>query len=99
MESQKNLRSTIQTCCTSESNRSLQVVFGIPCAFNTPMRIVIAWKECEVMSKQLLNQKSRMNLKRIPEVQVKRIVAQVSPTDRFAMYLGIRVDLILECDL
>ncbi|KAF7821439.1 uncharacterized protein G2W53_026894 [Senna tora] len=26
----------------------------------------------------------------------KRIVAQVSHTDRFALYLGIRVDLILE---
>ncbi|KAF7832016.1 uncharacterized protein G2W53_014390 [Senna tora] len=28
----------------------------------------------------------------------KRVVAQVSQTDRFALYLGIRVDLMLEWD-
>ncbi|KAF7834697.1 uncharacterized protein G2W53_009556 [Senna tora] len=57
---------------------------------------VIAWKVCEVMFKHILNQKLRLNLKRIQEVQVIRVVAQVSQTDRFAMYLGIRVDLFLE---
>ncbi|KAF7839160.1 uncharacterized protein G2W53_007642 [Senna tora] len=62
------------------------------------MGLVNTWRVCEVMSKHNWNRKSRMNLKRIQEVQVKRVVAQVSQTDRFAMYLGIRVDLKLECD-
>ncbi|KAF7824005.1 uncharacterized protein G2W53_022149 [Senna tora] len=53
------------------------------------MELNIAWKECEVMSNHILNGKSRLNLKRIQEVQVKRVVAQVSQTNRFAFYLGI----------
>ncbi|KAF7839118.1 uncharacterized protein G2W53_007600 [Senna tora] len=60
------------------------------------MRLVIAWKECDVMFKHILNHKSRLNLRRIQEAQVKRFVAQVSQTDRFALKLGIRVDLMLE---
>ncbi|KAF7812442.1 uncharacterized protein G2W53_033418 [Senna tora] len=48
------------------------------------------------MSKDILDQKSQLNLKIIQEVQAKRVVAQVSQTDRFALYLGIRVDLMLE---
>ncbi|KAF7835549.1 uncharacterized protein G2W53_010408 [Senna tora] len=100
------------------------------------MGLVIAWKVCQLMSKHILNQKSRLNLKRIQEVQVqmccctsesnrslcvifwnpsgfnarmglltalekykfKRVVAQVSRTDHFALYLGIRVDLMFEWD-
>ncbi|KAF7839122.1 uncharacterized protein G2W53_007604 [Senna tora] len=62
------------------------------------MGIMITCKECEVMSKHILNQKSRLNLKRIQEVQVKRVVAQVRQIDRFALYLGIRVDLMVEWD-
>ncbi|KAF7812430.1 uncharacterized protein G2W53_033406 [Senna tora] len=33
-----------------------------------------------------------MSLNRIQVVQVTRVVAQVSQTDRFALYLGIRVE-------
>ncbi|KAF7844385.1 uncharacterized protein G2W53_001290 [Senna tora] len=62
------------------------------------MGLVIAWMECEVMPKHILNQNSRLNLKRFQEVQVKRVVAQVSQTYRLALYLGIRVDLMLEWD-
>ncbi|KAF7832100.1 uncharacterized protein G2W53_014433 [Senna tora] len=51
---------------------------------------------CEVMSKHILRQKSQLNLKRIHEVQVKRVVAQESETDRFALYSGIEVDLMLK---
>ncbi|KAF7839172.1 uncharacterized protein G2W53_007654 [Senna tora] len=50
------------------------------------------------MSKHILNQKSRLNLKTYQEVNVERVVAQVSQTNRFALYLGIRVDLMLECE-
>ncbi|KAF7832157.1 uncharacterized protein G2W53_014490 [Senna tora] len=53
------------------------------------MGVVIEWKMCEVMSKHILNRKSRLNLQRIQQVQVKHFVAQVSKTDRFALYLGI----------
>ncbi|KAF7832142.1 uncharacterized protein G2W53_014475 [Senna tora] len=50
------------------------------------MGLVIAWKVCEVINKHILNQKSRLNQKKIKE-QVKRVVEQVSQTDRFALYL------------
>ncbi|KAF7812431.1 uncharacterized protein G2W53_033407 [Senna tora] len=62
------------------------------------MGLVIEWKECEVMSNHILNGKSQLNLKRIQEVQINRVVAQVSQTRRFAINLGIRVDLMPEWD-
>ncbi|KAF7841499.1 uncharacterized protein G2W53_003797 [Senna tora] len=62
------------------------------------MGLVIAWKDCEVMSKKILNQNLRLNHKGIQEVQGKRVVAQMSQTDRFALYLGIVEDLMLKCD-
>ncbi|KAF7839116.1 uncharacterized protein G2W53_007598 [Senna tora] len=65
---------------------------------NARKGVVIAWKECEGISKPILNGKSRLDLKRIQEVQVKLVVAQVNQTDRFALYLGIRVDLMLKWD-
>ncbi|KAF7835555.1 uncharacterized protein G2W53_010414 [Senna tora] len=52
------------------------------------MGVMIAWKVCEVMYKHVLNSKSRSNLKRI-QVQVKRVVALVGQTNRFALCLGI----------
>ncbi|KAF7812432.1 uncharacterized protein G2W53_033408 [Senna tora] len=95
----KNSRSTSEgCCCTSDSNGSLHQVFGNPSRFNARMGFVIAWKVYEVMSKVILNRKSRLNLTRFQEVQVKHVVAQVSKFDRFALYLGIQVDLILEWD-
>ncbi|KAF7835406.1 uncharacterized protein G2W53_010265 [Senna tora] len=48
------------------------------------MGLAIAWKECEARSKHIFNKKSRLNHKRFQEVQVKRVVAHVSQTDRFA---------------
>ncbi|KAF7832149.1 uncharacterized protein G2W53_014482 [Senna tora] len=62
------------------------------------MGLLIAWKVREVMCKHILNRKSRLNVKRIQEEQVKCDVAKVSPTDRFALYLAIRGDLIIEWD-
>ncbi|KAF7832168.1 uncharacterized protein G2W53_014501 [Senna tora] len=79
-----------------ESNQSLRVAFVNSSGINGQMGLMIKWKVCEVLSKHILNQKSRTNLNRIPEVQVKRFDAQVSQTDRFAMLLGIQVDLMLE---
>ncbi|KAF7839109.1 uncharacterized protein G2W53_007591 [Senna tora] len=45
----------------------------------------MAWNVREVICKHILNQKSRLNLNRLQEVQVKRVVAQVIQTDRFTM--------------
>ncbi|KAF7832233.1 uncharacterized protein G2W53_014566 [Senna tora] len=42
-------------CCTSESNRSLRVVFGIPSGFEGRMGLLIAWKACEVVFKHIVN--------------------------------------------
>ncbi|KAF7844381.1 uncharacterized protein G2W53_001286 [Senna tora] len=93
----KNSRSKSQMCCcTTESNRSICVVFGNPSGFNTRMELVITWKVCDIMSKHILSRELQLNLKRIQEVQVKDVVAQVSQIDRFELYLGIRVDLTLE---
>ncbi|KAF7823999.1 uncharacterized protein G2W53_022143 [Senna tora] len=85
IECQKNSRSTSQT------DRN-------PTEFNGRMGLLIEWKEYEVMCKHILNQKSLLNLKRVQEVQAKSVVAQVSQTDRFALYLGIRLNLMLEWD-
>ncbi|KAF7812438.1 uncharacterized protein G2W53_033414 [Senna tora] len=62
------------------------------------MGLIIARKVCDVMSKLILNQKSRLNIKKIQEVQLKCVVAQMCQTDRFALYFGIRVDGMLEWD-
>ncbi|KAF7841518.1 uncharacterized protein G2W53_003816 [Senna tora] len=62
------------------------------------MGLVIAWKVSEVMSKHILNRKMRLNLKSNQEVQVQRVVAQISQIEGIALYLRIRVDLIPELD-
>ncbi|KAF7839135.1 uncharacterized protein G2W53_007617 [Senna tora] len=64
--------------------------------FNAGPGLVIARKEYEVMLKYILKQKSRLKLKRIEEVPVKHVVAQLRQTDRFALNLGIRLDLMLK---
>ncbi|KAF7839147.1 uncharacterized protein G2W53_007629 [Senna tora] len=86
----KNSRNTSQTCsCANESSRSLRVVFWNLSGFDARMRLLITWMVFEGMSKHMLNIKTRLNLKRIEEIQIKRGVAHVSQTDRFALYLGI----------
>ncbi|KAF7839164.1 uncharacterized protein G2W53_007646 [Senna tora] len=54
------------------------------------MGLIIAWK--------FFYRKFRLNRKRIQDVQVKRVIAQASQTDRFALYLGLPQDLLLEWD-
>ncbi|KAF7801101.1 Repeat domain-containing protein [Senna tora] len=45
--SQKPSRITRQkTCCASESNTSVRVVFANPSGFNAPIGDVLAWEEC-----------------------------------------------------
>ncbi|KAF7802117.1 uncharacterized protein G2W53_041228 [Senna tora] len=50
------------------------------------------------MSKHILEEKSLSDLKNVHEVRVKSLVAQVSETDRFALYFGNRVDLVLQLE-
>ncbi|KAF7832159.1 uncharacterized protein G2W53_014492 [Senna tora] len=63
------------------------------------MELVIAWKVCKVMSRIIMNRKSRLNLKRIQQAEVKRVVAQSIQTDRFVVCFGIRLQLMLKWDL
>ncbi|KAF7842085.1 uncharacterized protein G2W53_004383 [Senna tora] len=42
---------------------------------------------------------TRDYMEEIKKYKIKRVVSQVSQTNRFALYLGIRVDLMLEWDL
>ncbi|KAF7835486.1 uncharacterized protein G2W53_010345 [Senna tora] len=51
-----------------------------------------------IMSYQILEEKSWSNLRNVPKVQVKSLVAQVTGTDRLALYLRNSVDLILELE-
>ncbi|KAF7835017.1 uncharacterized protein G2W53_009876 [Senna tora] len=44
------------------------------------------------------NEKSRLDLRNLHELRGKRLVAQVSETRRFALYLRISVDLMLELE-
>ncbi|KAF7842082.1 uncharacterized protein G2W53_004380 [Senna tora] len=59
------------------------------------MGLVIAWKVSQVMSKHILNEKCDWISKELKKYKFKRLVAQSNQTDRFALYLGIRVDLML----
>ncbi|KAF7832164.1 uncharacterized protein G2W53_014497 [Senna tora] len=67
------------------------------------MDLMLEWDSwshgrCANSCKHILFRKSRLNLKRIEDVQVKRVVAQVSQTGRFALILIIPVVLKLEWD-
>ncbi|KAF7835039.1 uncharacterized protein G2W53_009898 [Senna tora] len=100
----------VRTCChTIESNGCARVVFGNlmesnaqmglvtawESGFNGLMGLVIAWEVCQVMSKQILKEKPRLNLKKH---KFERVVAHMSRTDAFALYLRFRKDLILELE-
>ncbi|KAF7810670.1 uncharacterized protein G2W53_037413 [Senna tora] len=82
----------------SQTKQSLRVVFGNPSGFTARMGLMIALKECEVISKQLLKGNSRSHIKRIQQVHVKRIVVEVDHIHRFGLYFAILVDLMLEWD-
>ncbi|KAF7814910.1 uncharacterized protein G2W53_028879 [Senna tora] len=64
--------------------------------FNARMGFAIARKVCQVMSKHILNRNRDSISKELKKYLFKRVVAQVSENDRFALYLGIQVDLMLE---
>ncbi|KAF7832033.1 uncharacterized protein G2W53_014366 [Senna tora] len=124
-----------KTCCASESNTSVRVVFANRSGFDAPIGVVMAWEErgsclnifqttnrgrisetftnyeakdllrnrhgmggAWIMSLHILDDKSRSDLIKLHELRGKRLVAQVSQTRRFALYLRTGVVLMLQLE-
>ncbi|KAF7812708.1 uncharacterized protein G2W53_033684 [Senna tora] len=89
-----------KTCCASESNTSVRVVFANRSGFDAPIGVIMAWEErgsclkifrktnrgAWIMSQHIPDDKSRSDLRNLHELRGKRLVAQVSQTRRFALY-------------
>ncbi|KAF7834887.1 uncharacterized protein G2W53_009746 [Senna tora] len=98
--SQKPSRITRQkTCCASESNTSIRVVFANRSGFDAPIGVVLAWEErgsclnifrmtnCGRISETFTNYEVKDLLrKNLHELRGKRLLAQVSQKCRFALY-------------
>ncbi|KAF7834920.1 uncharacterized protein G2W53_009779 [Senna tora] len=88
VRSQKPSRITRQkTCCASESNTSVRVVFPNGSGFDAPIGVVFAWEE----------RGSCLNIFRTTN-RGKRPVAQVSQTRRFALHSRTGVVLMLRLE-
>ncbi|KAF7831961.1 uncharacterized protein G2W53_014294 [Senna tora] len=108
----KRLRITRQkTCCASESNTSVRVVFADRGGFESPIGVVLAWEErgscLKILrmkihgriSEILTNYEAKDLLrKNLYDLRGKRLVAQVSKTRRFALYLRTGVVLKLQLE-
>ncbi|KAF7832084.1 uncharacterized protein G2W53_014417 [Senna tora] len=101
------------TCCASESNTSVRVVFANRSGFDAPIGVIFAWEErgsClnifrirnrieSQKPSRIMRQKTRCaNLRNLHELRGKRLVAQVSETRRFALYSQTGVDLMLQLE-
>ncbi|KAF7802834.1 uncharacterized protein G2W53_041945 [Senna tora] len=109
IESQKPSRITRQkSCCASESNRSIHVVFANRSGFDAPIGVVLEWEERGSclnifrktnrvrISETFTNYEAEDSLrKNLQELRGKSLVAQVSQTRRFALYLRTGVVLLL----
>ncbi|KAF7835095.1 uncharacterized protein G2W53_009954 [Senna tora] len=107
--SKKTSRITRQkTCCASESNTSVRVVFGNRSGFDAPIGVVLAWEERGSflnifqtanrgrISETFTNYEAKDLLrKNIHKSRGKRLVAQISQTRRFAQYSRTGVVLML----
>ncbi|KAF7800568.1 uncharacterized protein G2W53_045019 [Senna tora] len=72
IESQKNLRMTSLNVLSHKCvKRMPSRCIGNPSGSNGRMGLVITWEVYQVMSKHILNRKPRLNVKRIPEAQVR----------------------------
>ncbi|KAF7814710.1 Ribonuclease H-like domain containing protein [Senna tora] len=110
--SQKSSRIKRQkTCCASESNTPVRVVFANRSGFDAPVGVVLAWEERRSclnifrmtngsrISEIFTNYEAKDLLrKNLHELQGKRLVAQVSKTCRFALYSGTGVVLMLQLE-
>ncbi|KAF7802624.1 uncharacterized protein G2W53_041735 [Senna tora] len=108
--SQKTSRITMQkTCCASESNTSVRVVFANRSGFDSLIAVDMAWEErgsCinifwitnhGQISETFTNYEAKDLLrKNLLELRGKRLVAQVSQTRRFALYFRAVVVLMLQ---
>ncbi|KAF7802480.1 uncharacterized protein G2W53_041591 [Senna tora] len=72
-----------KTCCASESNTLVRVVLANRSGFDAPIAVVIAWET---------------DLRNLHELRGKRLVALVSQTRRFALYLRTVVVLMLQLE-
>ncbi|KAF7842080.1 hypothetical protein G2W53_004378 [Senna tora] len=80
------------------SKLSLRIVFGNSSGFNARMGLGMAWK---LSLRIVFGNSSGLNARMELRIAWKRykfegVVAQVNQTDRFALYLDIRVDSMLE---
>ncbi|KAF7822533.1 uncharacterized protein G2W53_020677 [Senna tora] len=112
VESQKPSRITRQkTCCASESNTSVRVVFPNGSGFDAPIGVVLAWEERGSclnifrtrnhgrISETFTNYEAKDLLrKNLHELRGKTLVAQVSQTRRFALYSRTGVVLMLRSE-
>ncbi|KAF7802566.1 uncharacterized protein G2W53_041677 [Senna tora] len=110
--SQKPSRITRQkTCCTSESNTSVRVVFSNRRGFDASIGVVLAWEERGSclniyqrtnrgrISETFTNYEAKDLLrKNLLELRRKRLVAQVSQTRQFALYFRTGVVLMLQLE-
>ncbi|KAF7835182.1 uncharacterized protein G2W53_010041 [Senna tora] len=76
--------------------RSLRI--GNPSGSNDRMGLMIAWEVCQVLANHILNGKSRLNLKRIQEAQVRTCCRTCESNRCVCVVLRIRVGLMLEWD-
>ncbi|KAF7823861.1 uncharacterized protein G2W53_022005 [Senna tora] len=110
--SQKTSRITTQnTCCASKRNTLVRIVFANRSGFDAGIGVFKAWKDHGSclnifwmtnrgwMSETFTNYEAKDLLrKKIHELQGKRLVAQVSETRRFALYLQTVVDLMFQLE-
>ncbi|KAF7820795.1 uncharacterized protein G2W53_026250 [Senna tora] len=110
--SQKPSQITRQkTCCAIESNTSVRVVLANRSDFDAPIGVVLAWEErgsclnifrttnCGRISETFTNNEAKDLLrKNLHELRGKRLVAQVSQTRRFALYLRTEVVLMIQLE-
>ncbi|KAF7834964.1 uncharacterized protein G2W53_009823 [Senna tora] len=100
-----------KTCCASESNTSVRVVFANRSGFDAPIGVVLAWEERGPclnifrmtnrgrISETITNYEAKDLLcKNLHELRGKRRVAQVSQTRRFSLYSRTRVVLMLRLE-
>ncbi|KAF7812672.1 uncharacterized protein G2W53_033648 [Senna tora] len=84
------------TCCASESNTSICIVFAKRSGFDALIGVVLAWEEREDhVSTYFRRQIVVGSQKRFHELQGKRLVAQVSQTRRFANGFDAPIGVVL----
>ncbi|KAF7802629.1 uncharacterized protein G2W53_041740 [Senna tora] len=100
-----------KTCCASESNTLVRVVFANRSGFEAPIGVVLAWKErgsclnifrttnyCRFSETFTHYEAKGLLRQNLHELRSKRLVAQVSQTRRFALYLQTVVVLMLQLE-